>query len=111
MNFPENLIKLRKRYKIPQERLAELLNRSGSAISNWEKNINSPDLESLIFLRDHFKIDLETLIMGDVYQFLDELEKKSKIPDPTEGCMMAGGCALRRIAIMENRLEEVEKKK
>ncbi len=104
MKFPENLKKLRKRYKISQERLAEKLNRTNTTISNWETGINQPDFESLFIIREIFKVDLDTLLVGDVYDISEKREFSEKLN--TEVCTMPGGCALRRMVELEAKMEE-----
>lgn len=47
MNFGEKLKKIRTERNLTQSALAELINAKNTAISNWEKNINKPDIETL----------------------------------------------------------------
>ena len=109
MNFSNNLKILRKRYEFSQQRLGLLLDLKHSTISNYEKSTSMPEFATLLKLREIFKIDLETLVFGDVTIISNEMDVSNKM-EVTEGCLMAGGCVLRRVAVMENKVLEIEKK-
>lgn len=109
MNLSSNLKFLRKRYDYSQKRLAVLLDLKHSSISNYEKGVSYPEFATLMKLREIFKIDLETLVFGDVAIFPSELKISSSV-ETTEGCMMAGGCVLRRVAVLEGDLEKIKNK-
>lgn len=51
-----------------QDKLAEKLLTSRSAISKWEGNIYTPDIHSLLKLTNFFKISLEDLISMESFQ-------------------------------------------
>ena len=56
MNFDEKIIKIRKDNNLTQEEMAEKLNVSRQAISNWENKRNLPDIEMLIIISKIFSI-------------------------------------------------------
>lgn len=55
----------RQELSLTQQDLAELLNVSRSAISNWEIGKNYPDIQSIINLSDILDISIEKLLKGD----------------------------------------------
>ncbi len=115
MNFPVNLKNLRKRYNYSQERLAEKLNRSKSAVSNWENGVNNPDFDSLIIMRELFDTDIDTLLFGETdgefskteyLEILNEPQVNYGLPLTTEGVLER---MQRQIVEIESRLAQLEK--
>ena len=74
MNFDEKIIKIRKDNNLTQEEMAEKLNVSRQAISNWENKRNLPDIEILIIISKIFSISLDELILGG--EEMNDIEKK-----------------------------------
>lgn len=64
MDFGKQIKELRKEKNLTQEQMANMLNVSRQAISNWENNKNLPDLELLVLMSKVFSISLEQLILG-----------------------------------------------
>lgn len=62
MNFPDKLRYYRKKNKMTQNGLGDLLNVSRKTISGWENSRNYPDINTLIKISDLFGISLEELI-------------------------------------------------
>ncbi|EPB8197199.1 DUF3955 domain-containing protein [Clostridium perfringens] len=62
-----------------QEQMANILNVSRQAISNWENNKNFPDLEMIIKISRFFSLTLDELILGD-----DDTMTKKLIKDGSE---------------------------
>lgn len=58
------------------KKLAEMLNVSSQAISNWERGQSSPDISNIIQLSDLFDITLDELIKEDI-NFKEELIHKN----------------------------------
>jgi transcriptional regulator with XRE-family HTH domain len=81
MGLNENLILLRKKHNLSQEDLAEKLSVSRQSISKWESGTGYPEVENLITLSTLFKVDLDTLVKGNIENdTLKKLyEKESKI--------------------------------
>ncbi|WP_249038005.1 NINE protein [Staphylococcus haemolyticus] len=48
-----------------QERLAEKLNVSRHSISNWERDVSSPDIHALLEMTELFGVSLNHLVKGD----------------------------------------------
>lgn len=58
----KQLRELRKNHSMTQMQLASLLNTAKSTISQYENNINEPDLETLIRIADFFEVTLDELV-------------------------------------------------
>jgi transcriptional regulator with XRE-family HTH domain len=56
-----NIKKYREKQGITQEELGLAIGKSKNAISNWENELHSPDIYSIMLLIDVFKIDANTL--------------------------------------------------
>lgn len=62
MSFGSNLERLRKNHKLSQAKLGNALGITQQMISSYEKNISSPNMESLIKLSDFFKVSIDDLV-------------------------------------------------
>ncbi|MFU0825977.1 MAG: HTH cro/C1-type domain-containing protein [Lachnoclostridium sp.] len=62
MSFGSNLEKLRKERKISQSKLGNALGITQQMISSYEKNISSPNIETLIKIADYFQISIDRLV-------------------------------------------------
>jgi transcriptional regulator with XRE-family HTH domain len=62
MSFGLNLEKLRKEHKISQSKLGSALGITQQMISSYEKNISSPNIETLIKIADFFEISIDRLV-------------------------------------------------
>lgn len=60
-NIARNILFYRKKKHWTQKQLAEKLNIKNSAISNWEKELNSPDIETLFEMCDLFGISISEM--------------------------------------------------
>ena len=56
---------LRKSKRMSQEKLAEDLNVSRHSISNWEREVNLPDIHSLVEMTKLFNVSLNFLVKGE----------------------------------------------
>nr|WP_216696368.1 helix-turn-helix transcriptional regulator [Enterococcus innesii] len=82
MEFHRVLKEKRKEFGLTQEELAEKLQVSRSAISNWEIGRNYPDIQTLIFLAKTFNVSLDYLLNEDleIAKSLDlDIKKKSNL--------------------------------
>lgn len=61
----KNLQKIRKEKKMTQEELAEKLNVTRQAISNWETDKTQPDVNTLAQIAEALDISVEVLIYGE----------------------------------------------
>lgn len=60
----KNIKKYRKEKNITQDMIAEQLNVTRQAISNWENDKSQPDIESLKSMADFMHVEIEELIYG-----------------------------------------------
>ena len=76
--FGQRLSRLRKEHELTQNDIAEKLNISAQAISKWENDLTSPDIDSLIRLADIFNISLDELMGREVSStlYLEKEERK-----------------------------------
>ena len=58
----ENIAIARKRLKLTQAKLAEMMNVSYQAVSSWERDENLPDTINLIALAATLKVTLDWLV-------------------------------------------------
>nr|WP_216683068.1 helix-turn-helix transcriptional regulator [Enterococcus innesii] len=82
MEFHRVLKQKRKEFDLTQEELAEKLQVSRSAISNWEIGRNYPDIQTLISLAKTFDVSLDYLLNEDleIAKSLDlDIKKKSNL--------------------------------
>lgn len=61
----KNLKKIRKEKGMTQEELAQKINVTRQAISNWENDKSQPDIEALKKISDILQIEIEELIYGE----------------------------------------------
>ncbi|MDF2800944.1 MAG: transcriptional regulator [Anaerocolumna sp.] len=78
MSFGNNLEKIRKEHKISQSKLGCALGITQQMISSYEKNISSPNIESLIRLADYFHVSVDELIGHTVLASNDDKSSKAK---------------------------------
>lgn len=78
MSFGNNLEKIRKEHKISQSKLGCALGITQQMISSYEKNISSPNIESLVRLADYFHISVDDLIGHTVLMSDDAKSSKAK---------------------------------
>ncbi len=62
MPFPEILKELREKKGFTQEQLASTLHLSKNAVSHYEKDINSPSIQTLEKIADIFDVSVDYLI-------------------------------------------------
>ncbi len=63
MTFGERVLVERRRRGLSREQLAEIIGVSKSSISNYENNINYPDIDNAIKIADALGVRLDYLIM------------------------------------------------
>lgn len=92
IDFGKHVKQIRKDNNITQEQMANMLNITRQAISNWENNKNLPDLEMIILMSKLFSLSLERLILdgSDVNNMTSKLldagaeAKKSQLKSKAE---------------------------
>lgn len=75
-NIGENICELRKQNNMSQEELAEQLNVSRQAISNWERNKTQPDISTIAKMSSLFGTNVDNIIRGE-YVMMSRNEKDS----------------------------------
>lgn len=111
--MPENYISLnirhlRKKINYTQGELGKYLGVSDSQVTNYEKGKSSPPLDSVLKMCELFNVNLERFVFKRIeFELIaDKSELKSEI---TEGCLLPGGCALRRVVVLEGELAQLKK--
>lgn len=66
IQLSNNLRYLRKQYQLTQDQMGDLLNISRQAYSNYETSSRTPDLDTLLFLSNFYKITLDDLILANL---------------------------------------------
>ncbi len=94
MNTADRIQSLRKAKGISQEQLADTLGVSRQAVSKWESEQSTPDIEKIILLSDYFDVTTDYLLKG-IEQSTDEKEKK-----PDSRIFTAVGTALNFIGLI-----------
>ncbi len=82
MNIAEKIVLLRKKEGISQEELANKLNTSRQAVSKWENNQSTPDLEKLVALSKYFNVTTDYLLTDSTETSINnnsQCESKSNI--------------------------------
>lgn len=76
MNIADRIQNLRKSRGISQEELADKIGVSRQAVSKWESEQSSPDIEKIILLSDYFDVTTDYLLKG-IEPFGDAPENKA----------------------------------
>ncbi len=79
MELSKQIQKYRKKQNLSQEDLAEKIHVTRHTISNWERNKNIPDLNSLILLSQIFNTSLDNLVKGDIKTMENQQDKKKLV--------------------------------
>lgn len=66
IQLSDNLRFLRKRHKITQDTISEILNISRQAYSNYERNERMPDLDILLRLSQFYHITIDDLVLKNL---------------------------------------------
>ena len=64
-NLADNIVALRKKHGLSQEQFAEKIGVTRQAVSNWERRIAMPDVETLDLIAKIFDADLTALVNGE----------------------------------------------
>ena len=65
MEFKERLQAIRKKRKLSQEDIADLLSISRQAVAKWETGQSMPDVENLVLLSDILQVTVDQLLKDD----------------------------------------------
>lgn len=74
MNIADRILHLRKSKGLSQEELADKIGVSRQAVSKWESEQSTPDIEKIILLSDYFETTTDYLLKG--IEPANEFEKK-----------------------------------
>ena len=77
VDFKEKLKKLRGESGISQQKLADAIFVSRSAVAKWESGIGTPSDDSYLALADFFDVDFEYLKMSD--RELDDIKRRKRL--------------------------------
>lgn len=78
MNLGKKIINFRKRDKLTQEQLAELIGVTRQTISNWEQNITKPDITQIQEISKTFRISIDELVGNDIKNIFIEKANKTQ---------------------------------
>lgn len=76
MNMADRIQTLRKNKGISQEELADKIGVSRQAVSKWESEQSSPDIEKIILLSDYFDVTTDYLLKG-IEPIADDSKKEA----------------------------------
>ena len=82
--FAKRLQKVRRGRSVSQQNLARLLGVHFMSISRWERGVNSPTVEQVVFLARYFHVSADYLLgLGDEdYElYLDEFSDRDKVEE------------------------------
>ena len=86
MNIADRIQILRKSRGISQEELAEKMGVSRQAVSKWESEQSSPDIDKIVLLSEYFDVTTDYLLKG-IEPLADVSEKKK---DARRKCVKYG---------------------
>lgn len=66
IQLADNLRYLRKKNRLTQKDLSEMLSISRQAYSNYETSKRTPDLDSLLYLAQFYHVNLDDLVLGSL---------------------------------------------
>lgn len=79
MNIGEKIYNLRNKANLSQEAMGEKLGVSRQAVSKWETNQATPDLDNLRMLAEHFNVPLSNLIDDNIEKMVCKPEVTNTI--------------------------------
>ena len=83
MDIGQILVQLRTERGLYQKELAAALNVSVGTISNYEKNVHAPDLDTLCKIADYFGVTTDYLLRRTRYRSNPETLNRSLVRDYT----------------------------
>ena len=85
MNMADRIQYLRKAKGISQEELADKVGVSRQAVSKWESEQSTPDLEKIIILSDFFGVTTDYILKG-IEPVTDKEQKSLQIKSQAKIC-------------------------
>ena len=98
MNFGENLQMIRKKNRLSQEGLAEMLGVSRQAVSKWELGEGYPEVDKLLLLSKKLNVSLDSLLGVEITTANPEGGRPSaaiRINSPHEGVIINASKVIR----------------
>lgn len=95
MDFPKGLRYYRKMKGITQKELGENIGANNTTVSNWEKGIAKPDMNTLVRLAEYFEITVEQLLLfkepgRDGYPYYAAPREPGRVSDARQGYVTGG---------------------
>lgn len=75
-SFAKNLRRIRKTNLLTQDDLAQKINVTRQAVSNWERGCSEPDIQTLIVLAEALQVDANELIFGRKSEYRPKLRRE-----------------------------------
>ncbi len=77
-SFGNRLAEIRKQHNLTQNDIADRLDISPQAVSKWENDLTSPDIDTLIKLAEIFNVSIDELVGKKSYevQYVEQEERK-----------------------------------
>lgn len=72
MDLGNNILELRKKLQLSQEKLGEKVGVTRQTISNWELEQTTPDTYQLIALAKALNVSIDTLVENDIQNLLEQ---------------------------------------
>lgn len=91
-SFAKNLRRIRKVNLLTQDELAQKINVTRQAVSNWERGCSEPDIQTLIALAEVLQVDANELIFGRKAEQSPKLHREYLPLCIISGCVV--GCIL-----------------
>ena len=91
MNMADRIQYLRKSKGISQEELADKVGVSRQAVSKWESEQSTPDLEKIIIMSDFFGVTTDYILKG-IEPVADKEQKNKELTEVTSGSIRSGKC-------------------
>ena len=89
MRLGQTITEIRKERNMTQEDFARIFHVTRQTVSNWEKEKNYPDLETLIFMSEEFHISLDVMLKEDT-KMVKKLNKEIKFSKRFKKNIMLG---------------------
>ena len=90
----KNIKKFRERKELTQEQLAESLNVTRQAVSNWENEKTQPDIETLNKLALTLEVSVEEIIYGEQKQAAPVVRKETALKVSRDGITFGSALAM-----------------
>ena len=101
MEIGKKLKKARVQSGLTQENVAEKINVSRQAISNWENEKSYPDIISVIELSNLYSISLDDLLKGDE-KMIEHLEESTNVVKSNQKNDLGNYCKYHCRSIADN---------